>query len=382
MKFSKSLLWAFAGLGLFACSNEEVVPEGGNMEGNSTVTVKINLPKLLTESRSGSGILAGTETAGTTGDQTPVEIGAEGVKVTLYAASGSSEQTVTMSQDDIRTGSVTFANVRTPQRVAVSVNGGTDDALTIDAINTAKLAAPLYAESAAFNLDDETGNYTITVTPEPRYARLELSGISHDTDHGTGNSCIFKTANLAGMFLDNVWVTEKSNAGMVNVAADAGIWNKINTAAYASPTWSTLGGDFLAGTTWPAAGNCYAYSLFGETQLPSVVFVLDGATLEFNSGVQMAGYTPGANLYARVSKFIINKPTDWDTKKEEYKTKYGVDDNGVFTSFKDGNIYQISDIAIPDKAWGTTPGGGTDVSVIATVNVLPWTIVEGTVDWN
>lgn len=380
MKFSKSLLWAFAGLGLFACSNEEVVTEGGNMEGNSTVTVKINLPKLLTESRSGSGILAGTETAGTTGDQTPVEIGAEGVKVTLYAASGSSEQTVTMSQDDIRTGSVTFANVRTPQRVAVSVNGGTDDALTIDAINTAKLAAPLYAESAAFNLDDETGNYTITVTPEPRYARLELSGISHDTNHGT-STCIFKTANLAGMFLDNVWVTEESNAGMVNVAADAGIWEEIGTTAYASPTWSTLGGDFLAGTTWPAAGNCYAYSLFGETQLPSVVFVLDGTGLEFNDGVQMAGYTPGANLYARVSNFVINKPTDWEQKKEEYKTKYGVDDNGVFTSFKDGNIYQISDIAIPDKAWGTTPGGGTDVSVIATVNVLPWTIVEGTVAW-
>lgn len=352
------------------------------MEGNSTVTVKINLPKLLTESRSGSGILAGTETAGTTGDQTPVVIGEKGVKVTLYAASGSSEQTVTMSQDDIRTGSVTFANVRTPQRVAVSVNGGTGGALTIDAINTAKLAAPLYAESDAFTLDDETGNkYTITVTPKPRYARLELSGISHDTNHGTGNSCIFKAANLAGMFLDNVWVTEESNAGMVNVAADAGIWEEIGTTAYASPTWSTLGGDFLAGTTWPAAGNCYAYSLFGETQLPSVVFVLDGATLEFNSGVQMAGYTPGANLYARVSNFVINKPTDWEQKKEEYKTKYGVDDNGVFTSFKDGNIYQISDIAIPDKAWGTTPGGGTNVSVIATVNVLPWTIVEGTVAW-
>lgn len=118
------------------------------------------------------------------------------MKVTLYAASGSSEQTVTMSQDDIRTGSVTFANVRTPQRVAVSVNGGTDDALTIDAINTAKLAAPLYAESAAFILDNKTGNYTITVTPEPRYARLELSGISHDTNHGTGNSCILKPLTL------------------------------------------------------------------------------------------------------------------------------------------------------------------------------------------
>lgn len=41
MKFSKSLLWAFAGLGLFACSNEEVVPEGGSIQKNgATVTVK------------------------------------------------------------------------------------------------------------------------------------------------------------------------------------------------------------------------------------------------------------------------------------------------------------------------------------------------------
>lgn len=381
MKFSKSLLWAFAGLGLFACSNEEVVPEGGSMDGNSTVTVKINLPKLLTESRSGNGILPGEETTGTTGDQTPVEIGAEGVKVTLYAASGTSEQTVTVSGDYTQTGTVTFQNVRTPQRVEVSVNGGTNADLTIDEINTAGLAAPLYGESTSFTPDGDTGNYNISVTPQPRYARLELSGISHDTNHGTG-TCIFKTANLAGMFLDNVWVTEKSNAGMVNVAADAGIWDKINTAAYASPTWSTLGGDFLAGATWPAAGNCYAYSLFGETQLPSVVFVLDGATLEFNSGVQMAGYTEGADLYARVSKFVINKPADWEQKKEEYKTEYGVDDNGQFISFKAGYIYQISGIAIPDKAWGITPGGGTNVGVIATVNVLPWTIVEGTVDWN
>ena len=96
----------------------------------------------------------------------------------------------------------------------------------------------------------------------------------------------------------------------------------------------------------------------------------------------MAGYTEGADLYARVSKFVINKPADWEQKKEEYKTEYGVDDNGQFISFKAGYIYQISGIAIPDKAWGITPGGGTNVSVIATVNVLPWTIVEGTVDWN
>lgn len=379
MKISKSLFLAFAGLGLFACSNEDVT-EGG-IQGNSSVTVKINLPKLLTESRSGDGIAAGAETEGTTGSQTPVVIEKKGVTVTLYAASGTTEETLSMDGSSTLTGSFTFQNVRTPQRVEVSVNGGTVTDLSIDQINEAGLAAPLYATSSDFQAGEDGKSYTISVTPQPRYARLELSGITHDTDHGTG-SCIFKEAKLAGLFLDNVWVTEKSNAGMVKVAANAGIWDQIATDNYASPTWSSIGADFLAtSATWPAAKNCYAYSLFGETQLPSVVFVLDGATLKFNDGVQMAGYTEGADLYARVSKFKINKPADWDQKKEEYKTKYGVDDNGQFISFKAGNIYQISKIAIPDKAWGTTPGGGTDVSVTATVNVLPWTVVEGTVEW-
>ncbi|WP_286031333.1 hypothetical protein [Phocaeicola coprophilus] len=379
MKISKSLFLAFAGLGLFACSNEDVT-EGG-VQGNSSVTVKVNLPQLLTESRSGEGIAAGKETAGTTGDQTPVVIGEKGVTVTLYAASGTTEETLSMDGSSTLTGSFTFQNVRTPQRVEVSVNGGTVTDLSIDQINEAGLAAPLYATSSDFQAGEDGKSYTISVTPQPRYARLELSGITHDTDHGTG-SCIFKKAKLAGLFLDNVWVTEKSAAGMVNVANNAGIWDNIKKADYASPTWSAIDADFFAASaTWPVAGNCYAYSLFGETQLPSVVFVLDGTTLQFNDGVQMAGYTSGADLYARVSTFKINKPADWDQKKEEYKTKYGVDDNGQFISFKAGNIYQISDIAIPDKAWGTTPGGGTDVSVTATVNVLPWTVVEGTVEW-
>lgn len=379
MKISKSLFLAFAGLGLFACSNEDVT-EGG-VQGNSSVTVKVNLPQLLTESRSGEGIAAGKETAGTTGYQTPVVIGEKGVTVTLYAASGTTEETLSMDGSSTLTGSFTFQNVRTPQRVEVSVNGGTVTDLSIDQINEAGLTAPLYATSSDFQAGEDGKSYTISVTPQPRYARLELSGITHDTDHGTG-SCIFKEAKLAGLFLDNVWVTEKSAAGMVNVADNADIWDNIKEADYASPTWSAINADFLAASaTWPVAGNCYAYSLFGETQLPSVVFVLDGTTLKFNDGVQMAGYTSGADLYARVSKFKINKPADWDQKKEEYKTKYGVDDNGQFISFKAGNIYQISDIAIPDKAWGTTPDGGTDVSVTATVNVLPWTVVEGTVEW-
>lgn len=41
MKFSKSLLWAFAGLGLFACSNEEVVDNTQLPDGVGAVTINI-----------------------------------------------------------------------------------------------------------------------------------------------------------------------------------------------------------------------------------------------------------------------------------------------------------------------------------------------------
>lgn len=42
MKISKSLFLAFAGLGLFACSNEDVTENGG-IEGVKNVVVKIDV---------------------------------------------------------------------------------------------------------------------------------------------------------------------------------------------------------------------------------------------------------------------------------------------------------------------------------------------------
>ncbi len=49
MKLTKSLFLAFAGLGLFACSNEEVTDNGG-VQGGADVTVTVN-PQGLSRSR-------------------------------------------------------------------------------------------------------------------------------------------------------------------------------------------------------------------------------------------------------------------------------------------------------------------------------------------
>lgn len=400
MKLSKSLFLAFAGLGLFACSNEDVIDNGAPIDGDAMVSVKINLPRVLEQGRSGEGGVEATgETTQTTGETTPLVVNS--ITVTLHAAAGDKlVQSYTLnggSNDftfsDGKTGTITFTGVRNPQSIEVSVNEGTATALTLDQINTAGLAAPLHKIVLTSDIDSSDGNgftwdsdlkkYTAVVTPEPRYARLEISKISHAA-HAGGESCIFSTASIAGVFLDNLIGTEGGTVS-VNVANDNTIWDKISTEAYASPTWSAIGANFLESSAqWPATGYCYAYSLFGD-QLPKLVFVIDGSTLKFtNNTVPMPDYKNGNDIYAMVAKYKmdVTKWSDWTTNKEEYKAKYGLDNNGYFTSFKDGYIYKISNIAIPDKAWGTTPGGGSDVTVEAVVKVLDWNVVEGTVDWN
>ena len=399
MKLTKSLFLAFAGLGLFACSNEDVTDNGAPIDGDAMVSVKINLPRVLEQGRSGGGVEATGETSQATGVTTPLVVNS--ITVTLHAAAGDKlVQSYTLSggSNDFtfsggETGTITFTGVRNPQSIEVSVNEGTANALTLDQINTAGLAAPLHkivltsdidsSDGNGFTWDSDSKKYIAVVTPEPRYARLEISKISHAA-HAGGESCIFSTANIAGVFLDNLIGTEGGSVS-VDVANDNTIWDNISTQTYASPTWSAINADFLAqNTQWPTIGNCYAYSLFGD-QLPKLVFVIDGNTLAFTSNtVPMPDYEEGDDIYAMVAKYKmdVTKWSDWTTNKNEYKAKYGLDDDGYFISFKDGYIYKISDIAIPDKAWGTTPGGGSDVTVEAVVKVLDWNVVEGTVDWN
>ena len=92
--------------------------------------------------------------------------------------------------------------------------------------------------------------------------------------------------------------------------------------------------------------------------------------------------------YAIVTKYVLNDGV-LATLSPEQKMAYGVNDEGEITTFKPGNIYKITNIAIPDKAWSLgdkdpeiPPTPPTKVNVIATVDILPWVVVDGTVDWN
>ena len=67
---------------------------------------------------------------------------------------------------------------------------------------------------------------------------------------------------------------------------------------------------------------------------------------------------------------------------ESYETAFGVNGEGNITKFPAGHIYQVKSREIPDEAIGSGWQGGEDIHVIAVVSVSPWTIAEGTVEWN
>ena len=306
-------------------------------------------------------------------------------------------QTITLTEDEMNTmtkDGITFTNVIAPRSIEVYVNCSENekqDDLSIYEANIYGLAVPLYKEvttadtdvaddGCAFVWNAEEEQYDVTVTLKPRYARMEVSKISHDTNH---ESCIFTAANFKGLFLNNVLTKEVGSETASVMTADA--WSMLNRAdVYDSPTWSPATGVYVgtgAQAQWPAEeGYCYPYSVF-EGVPPTLVFCVDNATLADNYIINGWGGTASDYLYAVVSTYKLAKPLTGE-ENAALREKYGVADDGETISvFKKGNIYQITDIAIPDKAWNPTPTPPTAYTVVATVKVLPWTIVEGTVEW-
>ena len=126
MKLSKSLFLAFAGLGLFACSNEDV--ENGGIQGDASVRVHISTDALA--SRVGELTL----------ETEDVEI--QEITLTLTASVGGKEAGPFTSIEEAN--EYVFTGVRGPQKLAVSINDG-KATMTLDAVQTG-LAAPMFAE--------------------------------------------------------------------------------------------------------------------------------------------------------------------------------------------------------------------------------------------
>lgn len=365
MRFSKSLFVAFAGLGLFACSNEDVTNNGG-VEGNATVTVSIN--DVIARSLE-------APSTGTNGQTFPVEL--KNAKLILEA--GTSDQKELNVTDLSK--NYTFTGVRNPSKITFVNNGGVESGLELKNVATQGLAEPLYASTSEFQRESET-SYKVTLKPEHRVARLQFSGIKHDDK---GETCIFKTATLQGVFLNGAALKE-GVSGVKTATANEGqeaeaLWNTISTTWIDAPVFDAVedGNKFLTDQNgWPRESKCFAYNIIpageGETvtALPKFTVALSNVAVKENSNVVTSG---SSVRFATVAKYKLEgELTD--------KAAAGVAEDGTIKTFKAGYIYNITGLSVSDEDLGTTPEGGKDATVVATVIVTPWTLVNGTVEWN
>lgn len=385
MKFSKSLLWAFAGLGLFACSNEEVVDNTQLPDGVGAVTINIVSPSM-----------SRAIVDGTTATSVPVT---GNVTISLEATTGSGS--IDLSTEELaEQSSVTFWNVKEPKKITVSMNGGkasyADDAPTI--FTSEPAGVPAYGEVGqnAITLssttaspgdkggaDYETGAnsgdenktyqlYTASVKLAIPVARLEVSGIQHITDtHATGD-CAYKTLKIAGVYLDNVYatgagVTYASGAFPCATGAPTDYsydgTHGTGTAAILKDAAATVTDFLTANQTWPeTAGKAYAYYFYGADGAGNLPIF----KIYFNqSEAKDATHPLPAPRYAMITSY-----------------KQTAENGGAqITKFEPGHIYRITSAKLTDENIIGDEGGNTLYGVEVTVEEAAWTVETIDAEW-
>lgn len=384
MKFSKSLLWAFAGLGLFACSNEEVVDNTQLPDGVGAVTINIVSPSMS------RAIVDGTTA-------TSVPVTGE-VTIKLEATTGSGS--IKLSTEELaEQSSVTFWNVKEPKKITVSMNGGkasyADDAPTI--FKSEPAGVPAYGEVGETDItlssttaspgnkggaDYETGAnsgdenktyqlYTASVKLAIPVARLEVSGIQHITDtHATGD-CAYKTLKIAGVYLDNVYatgagVTYASGAFPCATGAPTDYsydgTHGTGTAAILKDAATVT--DFLtANQTWPETdGKAYAYYFYGADGADK----LPKFKIYFSESESQDATSPlPAPRYAMITSY-------------KQTSENG---GGQITKFEPGHIYRITSAKLTDENIIGDEGGNTLYGVEVTVEEAEWKVETIDAEW-
>lgn len=375
MKLTKSLFLAFAGLGLFACSNEDVADNGG-IQGDANVVVRINTDasRALDNAFSQSGALKVTGKA----------------VVYLETATGTQSQEIDLSGTE-RT--ATFTGVRSPGHIWVSVNkynetGGEAPAITLtmaNGENNKGLNAPMFADGGnvssswqSSEVEDVT-TYTGTLAPEHKVARLEFGGIKHiKTD---GKDCVFKTITFDGLFLNNI-----KESATASASSTFSTWLAVTSQSPVNmPCFDAIsdnGADFVKDgedvVTYPASG-CYAYNIIGDDAPVLTLCFSDISLVDEDSywaNVDAKGYATVATYKAKGSDIK-------DAADKFGVTAESIEDDTYYeiTKFPAGYIYQVKDLSIKDENIGTTIDG-KPVNVIATVTIADWQLVSGEVEWN
>lgn len=389
MKLSKSLFLAFAGLGLFACSNEDVT-DNQFPEGLGAVTVKLVNPSLS------RAITAPTD--GTAGSTTiPIE---GDITVSLYESSNLTKvaQTLTISAKDIDSNTkLTFWNVTSPGKITVSINDGKASYSDVAIENVQQLPSeiPAYGETTNFtklnqtsspNLENDNDNegegdkteqgaesgdenktyqlYSASVTMAIPVARLEVSGITH-VSH-TSDACAYKMLTIAGAYMDNLYTKGGNyNNSIYGNGSDPQdyCWLEDQTPSLGTGITAVLKdeikGDesarsFLTGT-WPSGNEAFAYNFYvGES---SPIF-----KIYFDKSESANTQNPlPAPRYAMVTEY-----TDAD---------------GGPVTFENGKIYRITSAELTDKNIIGDEGGNTLYGVTVTVTEATWSLVDIKANW-
>lgn len=364
MKLVKYFMYSAAALAFAACSNNDDV--SGGINGEASIRVKISDPVIS------RAIVDYTEST---------EVALNSIKLVLTAQTGGTDKTFNLSDYDNRAalleavGNHEFTGVRNPSKMEVYINTTKSSGwTTADDFLNAGLAEPLYAASSKFEGGTDTDSdgikeYTVRLEPEHTMARLEFGGIAHVDKK---DPCMFKAITIDGIILDGV-------AGMDQVEGwDAS--NAMSNVIGAAFTEATGSAETGWTPSWPENANqCYAYNIAPVTEgdLPTLKVCFSGITINTDNEDYEGIVWPINGLgYATVKNYKLN------SESLAYKDAFGAGDDGIITKFPAGYIYQIKSLEIYDEAIGSGWQGGEDIHVIAEISVEPWTIAQGSVEWN
>lgn len=368
MKLKNLIMFSAAALAFTACSNDG--DESKGIQGEATVIAKIQ-----------NAVTRGLEIPSTGSDGATLPVVVNNATITLTAGAGRTTKTWSDGEGTGNVKTFTFNQVRNPQSISVtingeSINGVADNTMALKDVVGTGLAEPLYAATTSFTQTSET-TYTVSLTPVHRLARLQFSGVKYNETSATTN---YKTLTFDGLFLNGI-KTKEDNSGTVKSETDKdATWTNVTTNwAADAPVFDAVGEALVSGDgatvsniAYPKDSKCYAYNIFpvsGESSLPKL-------TLCFTGTVKDGVITPtsaGAKRYAKVARYKLNDSGNTANLP-------GVE-SGYITSFVAGYIYNITNLTFEDEDLGYTPSGGQDATLTATVTVLPWTLVNGSVEW-
>lgn len=369
---TKSLLLAFAGLGLFACSNEDL-NENQFPDGNGVVSVKIVTPETLTKAMPEEA-LDGTSTGS-------VKVVGD-ITIALDATEGGT--TYTLKKDDIAAGATTvkFWNVKNPTKVRVYMNGAPDDGdyseISILDLQSAPADIAAYGEvvptltsatespvadtDAVKNKGNETGDegkkyqmYTANVTMKIPVARLEVSGIAHKKHTVPGETCEYGTLTIDGIYLDNVKATGTGTFDDYKFKGDEAGSGADAILSYSISSADDYNNFMNFDKVWPESGKAYAFNFYPGASVdenPVLKIYFAQAT-----GVD-ANHVKSSPRYAMITKYVAS----------------GAGATGEAIELKAGKVYRIEKAILDDKNIIGDEGGNTYYGVTVEVTEATWSV--------